>query len=102
MFSSWSARRQSTWSQAFALSSHPCRERSAPSVQIVAVAVVMMAAQTPSQVPATTCPTVYASVFSLTLFSGIHYIFFVSRLLNEEPPLNSPRRSRAIQTRRSG
>jgi cardiolipin synthase len=52
-------------------------------VQIVAVAVVMLAAQ----IPIATgyyLPTVYASVFGFTLFSGIHYIFFVSRLLNED------------------
>ncbi len=29
-------------------------------------------------------PTVYTSVFAFTFFSGIHYIFFVSRLLNED------------------
>jgi len=28
-------------------------------------------------------PTIYTSVFTLALLSGIHYIFFVSRLLNE-------------------
>lgn len=52
-------------------------------IQIVAVAVVMLAAQVPFGT-GYYLPTVYASVFSLTLFSGVHYIFFVSRLLNEE------------------
>jgi hypothetical protein len=28
-------------------------------------------------------PTIYASVFALALISGIHYIFFVSRLLTK-------------------
>jgi cardiolipin synthase len=51
-------------------------------VQIVAVAVVMMAAQTRAGT-GYYLPSVYAAVFSLTLFSGIHYIFFVSRLLND-------------------
>src|SRR5690242_15852178 len=51
-------------------------------VQIVAVATVMLAAQ----VRVGTgyyLPTVYACVFAFTLFSGIHYIFFVSRLINK-------------------
>jgi cardiolipin synthase (CMP-forming) len=53
-------------------------------VQIVAVAAVMLAAQ----VRVGTgyyLPTVYASVFVFTLFSGIHYIFFVSGLINKNP-----------------
>jgi cardiolipin synthase len=51
-------------------------------VQIIAVAVVILAAQ----IRVGTgyyLPTIYATVFTLTLISGIHYIFFVSRLLNE-------------------
>ena len=51
-------------------------------VQIVAVATVMLAAQ----IRVGTgyyLPTVYALVFAFTLFSGIHYIFFVSRLINK-------------------
>lgn len=52
------------------------------TVQIVAVAAVMVAAQT--KVGAGYyLPTLYTSVFTLTLISGIHYVFFVSRLLNE-------------------
>jgi len=52
-------------------------------VQIAAVATVMLAAQTRVGT-GYYLPTVYASVFGLTLVSGIHYIFFVSRLLNED------------------
>jgi cardiolipin synthase len=52
-------------------------------VQIAAVAIVMLAAQVPIGT-GYYLPTVYAAVFSLTLLSGIHYIFFVSRLLNED------------------
>jgi len=52
-------------------------------VQIVAVAVVMLAAQV-GVGTGYYLPTIYASVFGFTLFSGIHYIFFVSRLLNED------------------
>ena len=52
-------------------------------IQIVAVATVMLAAQTHVGT-GYYLPTVYASVFALTLLSGVHYIFFVSRLLNED------------------
>src|SRR5216684_5498115 len=47
-------------------------------VQIVAVATVILAAQ----IRVGTgyyLPTIYTSVFTLTLLSGVHYIFFVSR-----------------------
>src|SRR6266851_4662226 len=52
-------------------------------VQILAVATVILAAQ----IRVGTgyyLPTVYTSVFTLALLSGAHYIFFVSRLLNED------------------
>ena len=52
-------------------------------VQIVAVAVVILAAQIRLGT-GYYLPTVYASVFLLALLSGIHYIFFVSKLINEE------------------
>jgi len=52
-------------------------------VQIVAVATVMLAAQTRVGT-GYYLPTVYTLVFALTLISGIHYIFFVSRLLNDD------------------
>jgi cardiolipin synthase len=52
-------------------------------VQIFAVAMVMLAAQTRVGT-GYYLPTVYAAVFALTFFSGIHYIFFVSRLINED------------------
>jgi cardiolipin synthase (CMP-forming) len=29
-------------------------------------------------------PTLYASVFALAILSGIHYVYFVTRLMNEE------------------
>ena len=51
-------------------------------VQIVSVAVVMLAAQTRVGT-GYYLPTVYVSVFAFTFLSGVHYIFFVSRLLNE-------------------
>jgi cardiolipin synthase len=52
-------------------------------VQIIAVATVILAAQTRIGT-GYYLPTIYTSVFTLTLFSGVHYIFFVSRLLNED------------------
>src|ERR1700752_1727789 len=55
-----------------------------PVVQIIAVAIVMFSAQT-GVGTGYYLPTVYAAVFGLTLLSGIHYIFFVSRRLNERP-----------------
>jgi cardiolipin synthase (CMP-forming) len=51
-------------------------------VQIAAVAIVMLAAQTRIGT-GYYLPTVYASVFCFTLISGIHYVFFVSRLINK-------------------
>jgi len=53
-------------------------------VQIVALAVVMLAAQTRVGT-GYYLPSVYAAVFALALISGIHYIFFVSRLLGRSP-----------------
>ena len=52
-------------------------------VQIVAVATVILAAQ----IRVGTgyyLPTVYTTVFALTLLSGIHYVFFVSNLMNDD------------------
>lgn len=51
-------------------------------VQIVTVAIVMLSAQTRIGT-GYYLPTIYAAVFALTLLSGIHYIFFVSKRLNE-------------------
>src|SRR5258705_8942509 len=52
-------------------------------VQIVAIAVVILAAQTRVGT-GYYLPTVYATVFALTLLSGIHYVFFVSSLMNDD------------------
>jgi cardiolipin synthase (CMP-forming) len=52
-------------------------------VQILAVAIVILAAQTRVGT-GYYLPTIYLSVFTLTLFSGIHYVFFVSGLINGE------------------
>jgi cardiolipin synthase (CMP-forming) len=52
------------------------------TVQILAIAAVLIAASFPSL--SGYLPTVYTTVFCFTVFSGIHYIFFASRLVNEE------------------
>jgi cardiolipin synthase len=52
-------------------------------VQICAVAIVILAAQ----IRVGTgyyLPSVYTIVFALTLLSGIHYVFFVSSLMNDD------------------
>ena len=52
-------------------------------VQIVVVAVVIVAAE----IRVGTgyyLPTLYTTVFALALLSGIHYAFFVAKLLNDE------------------
>lgn len=52
-------------------------------VQIVTIAAVIFGAQT--RVGAGYyLPTLYTMVFGLALLSGIHYVFFVSRLLGED------------------
>ena len=52
-------------------------------LMIIAVAVVILAAQTRVGT-GYYLPTVYTLVFAFTLLSGIHYVFFVSRLLNDD------------------
>ncbi|HYX28176.1 MAG TPA: CDP-alcohol phosphatidyltransferase family protein [Pyrinomonadaceae bacterium] len=51
-------------------------------IQIVSVAIVMLAAQLRVGT-GYYLPTIYALVFTFTLFSGIHYVFFVSRQINK-------------------
>ena len=52
------------------------------TVQILAIAFILIAAGFPSL--SGYLPTVYTTVFGFAVLSGIHYIFFASRLLNEE------------------
>jgi len=52
------------------------------TIQIIAIAAVLIAASFPKL--SGYLPTVYTIVFSFAVISGIHYIFFASRLLNEE------------------
>ena len=52
------------------------------AVQILAIAAILIALSFPRL--SGYLPTVYTTVFGLAVISGIHYIFFVSKLLNEE------------------
>jgi cardiolipin synthase len=53
------------------------------TVQIVGIAAIMFATSVPYYT-GYYLPTVYAAVFALAVLSGLHYIFFVSRLMNED------------------
>jgi len=57
------------------------------TVQIVAVGIIMLAASLPYGT-GYYLPTLYVLVFTLTILSGAHYIFFASKLLNEERQAN--------------
>ncbi len=54
------------------------------TVQILAIIAILVAAIFPAG-SGYYLPTAYALVFALALFSGVHYVFFVSRLLSERP-----------------
>jgi cardiolipin synthase len=53
------------------------------TVQIVAIGIIMLAASIPYGT-GYYLPTVYVTVFAFAVLSGAHYVFFVSRLLNED------------------
>jgi cardiolipin synthase len=53
------------------------------TVQIVAIGVIMFAASVPYGT-GYYLPTIYATVFTFAVLSGAHYVFFVSKLLNED------------------
>jgi len=62
------------------------------AVQITAIAAIMFATSIP-RYTGYYLPTVYAAVFALAVLSGLHYIFFASRLMNEDrkqPPPAAP------------
>jgi cardiolipin synthase (CMP-forming) len=52
------------------------------TVQILAVVLILIAASFPPL--RGYLPTVYTTVFSFAVISGIHYVFWASRLLNED------------------
>ncbi|MDQ3667775.1 MAG: CDP-alcohol phosphatidyltransferase family protein [Acidobacteriota bacterium] len=53
------------------------------TVQIIAIALIMFAASFPYGT-GYYLPTLYATVFLLAILSGAHYVFFASKLLNED------------------
>ena len=53
------------------------------TVQIIAIATIMFAASVPYGT-GYYLPTVYATVFTFAVLSGAHYVFFVTKLLNED------------------
>ena len=55
-------------------------------VQIFAVGLILIAAVFPS-LRGFYLPTVYTTVFAFAVFSGIHYIFHVARLMKETEPV---------------
>ena len=52
------------------------------TIQILAIAAILIAASMPPV--RGYLPTVYTTVFAFAIFSGIHYVYFASRLLNED------------------
>jgi len=67
------------------------------TVQIGGVAAIMFAASVPVYT-GYYLPTVYAAVFAMAILSGLHYIFFASKLMNEDrkqlPEAESPSQPR--------
>jgi cardiolipin synthase len=53
------------------------------TVQVSGIAAIMFAASVPYYT-GYYLPTVYAVVFALAILSGLHYIFFASKLMNED------------------
>jgi len=53
------------------------------TVQIIAIAAIIFAASYPYGT-GYYLPTVYSTVFALAVLSGLHYVFFASKLLNED------------------
>jgi cardiolipin synthase len=58
-------------------------------VQVIAVMMILVAAVFPS-IHGFYLPTVYATVAIFAVISGIHYIFFVARLMREADATQSP------------
>ena len=53
------------------------------TVQIIAIAAIMFAASVPYGT-GYYLPTIYTTVFTFAVLSGVHYVFFVTKLLNED------------------
>jgi phosphatidylglycerophosphate synthase len=52
-------------------------------IQIGGIAAIMLAPSIPHYT-GYYLPTVYAAVFAMAILSGLHYIFFASKLMNED------------------
>jgi cardiolipin synthase len=57
------------------------------TVQIIGIGAILFAASFPYGT-GYYLPTVYAVVFALSVFSGLHYVFFASKLVNEDRRLH--------------
>lgn len=57
-------------------------------VQVVAVIMILVAAAYP-QLRGFYLPTVYTTVVAFAVFSGVHYIFHVAKLMKQEAPENN-------------
>src|SRR5882762_5765805 len=53
------------------------------TVQIVSIAAIIFAARFPRG-SGYYLPTIYTSVFTFAVLSGVHYVFYTSRLMNED------------------
>ncbi len=59
------------------------------TVQIAGIAIIMFAASVPYYT-GYYLPTVYAIVFAFAILSGLHYVFFASKLMNEDRKISPP------------
>jgi cardiolipin synthase (CMP-forming) len=66
--------------------------KASTAVQIVAIAAIIFAARVPHG-SGYYLPTVYITVCMLAVLSGIHYVFFVSKLMNEDRRQSEPKSS---------
>jgi cardiolipin synthase len=57
--------------------------KASTTVQIIGIGAILLAASFPYGT-GYYLPTVYAIVFAFSVFSGLHYVFFASKLLNED------------------
>ncbi|HKZ00988.1 MAG TPA: CDP-alcohol phosphatidyltransferase family protein [Pyrinomonadaceae bacterium] len=57
------------------------------TVQIIGIGAILFAASLPYRT-GYYLPTVYATVFALSVISGLHYVFFATKLLNEDRRLH--------------
>ena len=72
------------------------------TVQILAIAVIIFAASVPYGT-GWYLPTIYVTVFTFSVLSGAHYVFFVSKLVNEDRRSElEDRRSEANTLKESG